>query len=210
MAKAGSKGRASQKRSKAVAPKRGLGATARGLGLTGRGLGLTGRDFASAALSGAAGLAGGLAGSLAGLGLKGTVFGFAMVAAPADGAETGAPAAGVSCPAAGGIGFAAGGDGRAGPDSGGSVPALFAPAKLKAGAVRAFLRARYPGAKPQFAIAAETGVPADTIRKAIAVSGPSELSGPHLMRLVAVYGPAFVAAVMEPCPAWAQAFAADP
>lgn len=191
------KGRAIQKRSNAVQPRRGLGAAVTGFGLTGR-------DFASAALSGAVGLAGGLAGSLAGLGLKTTGFRLVIDGAPMGGAEIVTGAAGASCPAGGGIGFAARGGGGAGPDSGDGVPALFAPARLKAGAVRVFLRARYPGPKPQFAIAADTGVPADTLRKAIAASQPSELSGPHLMRLVAVYGPAFVAAVMEPCPDWAR------
>jgi hypothetical protein len=201
-----SRGRAIQKRSKGVSPRPGFA--------------LTGRDFAGAALSGVVGFASGLAGGLAGRRIS-----LDKVASPGGAAEPAGLAAGASCPAAGGGGFAAGGIGRPLPavpacgqeratdvaPSGGrggghfSAPGPYAAAQLKPGAVRAFLRARYGGLKPQFAAAAETGVPADTIRKAMATGGTAELSGPHLMRLVAVFGPAFVAAVMEPPPAWARA-----
>lgn len=103
----------------------------------------------------------------------------------------------------GASGVAAGGDGFA---AGGAALRFeglrFDVACLKPGATRDFLRARYPGQKPQFAIAAETGIPADTVRKAMAWQGASELSGPHLMRMVSVFGPPFLAAVLDPVPRW--------
>ena len=213
-------GRASQKRSKGETGARpdrrdtpgrfGL----QGIGL--QGLGLNGAHLAGAAVAGAAGFAGAVAGRFVNL----KHFGKGM-APVVDGADPAALPAGASSPAAGGISLAAGGIGVSSPPipacgQGGGCAAAPAPdpfaaaapfsagGQLKRGAVRAFLRARYGGPKPQFAIAADTGVPADTIRKAIAHGEVSELSGPHLMRLVAVFGPAFVAAVMEPAPDWAK------
>lgn len=182
--------------------------------------------LASMALQCAASFAGAFAAAEAGRRrlLDGVMASAGIGRAPVIGPETVAPAAGASGPAAGGIGFDAGGIGSslpAGPAcgregaagtgalSGGCgapipAPAPFFAACLKPGAVRDYLRARYPGPKPQHLIAEHTGVPADTIRKAISWREPSELSGPHLMRLVAVYGPAFVAAVMDPVPDWAR------
>lgn len=76
--------------------------------------------------------------------------------------------------------------------------------KVKPGAVRDFLRARFPGQKPHLHVAALTGVPEGTIRNAMAWNGPSELSGAHMLRLVAVFGPPFLAAVLDPAPDWVR------
>jgi hypothetical protein len=76
--------------------------------------------------------------------------------------------------------------------------------KVRPGAVRDFLRAHFPGQKPHLHVAALTGVPEGTIRNAMAWNGPSELSGAHMLRLVAVFGPPFLAAVLDPVPDWVR------
>lgn len=78
------------------------------------------------------------------------------------------------------------------------------PGKVKPGGVRDFLRARFPGQKPHLHVAELTGVPEGTIRNAMAWNGPSELSGAHMLRLVAVFGPPFLAAVLDPAPDWVR------
>lgn len=88
-----------------------------------------------------------------------------------------------------------------------AAPTAAAPAsrftgKVKPDAVRNFLRAHFPGQKPHLTVAALTGIPEGTIRNAMAWNGPSELSGGHMLRLVAVFGPAFLAAVLDPAPGW--------
>jgi hypothetical protein len=74
--------------------------------------------------------------------------------------------------------------------------------QVRPGAVRDYLRARFPMQKAHLTVAALTGVPPGTIRNAMAWNGPSELSGAHMLRLVAVFGPDFLAAVMDPVPGW--------
>jgi hypothetical protein len=146
---------------------------------------------------GAAAAAGAVAGAAAALGVKaldGLGFKGTAQSPPIGGSAAADPAAG----APGASGVAGGGDGF----GAGGVALRFDVACLKPGATRDFLRARYPGPKPQFAIASETGIPADTVRKAMAWQGASELSGPHLMRMVSVFGPPFLAAVLDPVPRW--------
>lgn len=111
-----------------------------------------------------------------------------------DGAALGASGAGE-----GGVAKAAAGVAAAG-------TVRFDVACLRPGATRDFLRARYRGPKPQYAIAEHTGIPADTIRKALQQNNPSEISGPHLMRLVSVFGPPFLAAVLDPVPVWVRSW----
>jgi hypothetical protein len=146
---------------------------------------------------GAAAAAGAMAGAAAalgvkaldGMGLRGT--GQSPPVRGTAGVETVPRQPGASGVADGGDGFAVGG-----------AALRFDVACLKPGATRDFLRARYHGPKPQFLIATETGIPADTVRKAMAWQGASELSGPHLMRMVSVFGPPFLAAVLDPVPRW--------
>jgi hypothetical protein len=107
-----------------------------------------------------------------------------------DGEQVGPTDAGASCPIAVSSGFAA------------AKSALFPKCEPKPGATRAFLLGRVSGSKPHVQLEAETGIPADTLRKVL-LAGGSELSGPHVMRLFAVYGPAFARAVLDPMPAWA-------
>lgn len=106
-------------------------------------------------------------------------------------------AAGVSGPIGAASGFAAGAS---------DLAALLAGARAEPvpGATRRFLLERY-GRQPKLpsVIAADTGIPADTIRKAL-LAGGGELSGPHVLRLIAVYGPAYARAVLNPVPAWAR------
>jgi hypothetical protein len=144
-----------------------------------------------AAIAGAAAGAATTAGMRAMDGLR-SVTGSTPPVGGSAGADIAPPAGSASRPAVGGSGFAVGGL---------TVP-CFATARLKPGATRDFLRACNPGDKPQFALAEQTGIPADTIRKAMAWRNPSELSGPHLMRMVSVFGPPFLAAVLDPVPRW--------
>lgn len=90
------------------------------------------------------------------------------------------------------------------PETAGGPPGSRFAGKVKPGAVRDFLRARFPGQKPHLHVAALTGVPEGTIRNAMAWNGPSELSGAHMLRLVAVFGPPFLAAVLDPPPDWVR------
>lgn len=92
--------------------------------------------------------------------------------------------------------------GSASAASAGAAPASRFTGTIRQGGVRDFLRARFPGQKPHLAVAALTGIPEGTIRNAMAWNGPSELSGAHMLRLVAVFGPPFLAAVMDPAPRW--------
>lgn len=179
--------RAIQKRSKAESPKARRRRFDFGLG--------DGRGFALA-VSGAASFAGALAGS-AGMSPTRRYLDRMFNPPAACKQDIGAVPAGVSCPAVGGVDREAGGFGAA-------APACFGICCLKPGATRDFLRARYPGEKPQFLISQHTGVPPDTVRKAMAWRNPSELCGSHLMRLVAVFGPAFLAAVLDPVPVWVR------
>lgn len=180
--------RAIQKRSKAESPKR-----RRGLDFAlGEGSGL------ALVVSGAASFAGALAGT-AGLSPTRRYLDRMFRLSPGDGPETAAAAAGTSGAGEGGVATAAAGVAAAG-------TVRFDVACLRPGATRDFLRARYRGPKPQYAIAEHTGIPADTIRKALQQNNPSEISGPHLMRLVSVFGPPFLAAVLDPVPVWVRAW----
>lgn len=106
-------------------------------------------------------------------------------------------AAGVSGAFRAPSGFAAGGSGEPGLAAGSRAEPV-------PGATRQFLLDRY-GRPPKVTaiISADTGIPADTIRKAL-LAGGGELSGPHVLRLIAVYGPAYARAVLDPVPAWAR------
>lgn len=180
--------RAIQKRSKAESPKR------RRLGFDfrlGEGSGL------ALVVSGAASFAGALAGTAGGSPTRRYLDRMFRLS-PGDGPETAAAPAGGSGVGAGGVATAA-----AGVTGGGE---RFDVSCLRPGATRDFLRARYRGPKPQYAIAEHTGIPADTIRKALQANNPSEISGPHLMRLVSVFGPPFLAAVLDPVPVWVRAW----
>jgi hypothetical protein len=86
----------------------------------------------------------------------------------------------------------------------GALPGSRFTGRVKPGAVRDFLRANFKGQKPHMQVSALTGVPEGTIRNAMAWNGPSELSGPHMLRLVATFGPPFLAAVLDPAPDWVR------
>ncbi len=172
--------RAIQKRSKAVSESRpaygsGRWLTVKGLALGREGLGV------------AASFAGALVGSAVGRGI--------MVGAPqvVDVPHPSPMAAAVSASAAP----------ASAPPGSRLDPAGF-PGKVKPGGVRDFLRQHFEGQKPHLRVAALTGVPEGTIRNAMAWNGPSELSGAHMLRLVAVFGPPFLAAVLDPPPAWVR------
>ncbi|KAF0121969.1 MAG: hypothetical protein FD152_3692 [Xanthobacteraceae bacterium] len=183
-----------QKRSKAVQPKRGkleyfnsfrLGDGPR------QGLGVVASNAAAMALQGVASFAGTFAAMEAGrrrdaIMVKAPVGGDEGQTAPAAPAGSALPATADAAP---GSRFDA---------------ARFA-GRVKPGAVRNFLRAHFPGQKPHLTVAALTGIPEGTIRNAMAWNGPSELSGGHMLRLVAVFGPAFLAAVLDPVPGWVAA-----
>jgi hypothetical protein len=177
-----------QKRSKAEQPKRGRLAYLNSFRLGDgprQGLGVVASNAAAMALQGVASFAGTLAALEAGrrrdaIMVKAPVGGDAIETVPA------APAG--SAPAA----------------TADAAPASRFTGHVRPGAVRDFLRARFPGQKPHLTVAALTGIPEGTIRNAMAWNGPSELSGGHMLRLVAVFGPAFLAAVLDPVPGWAR------
>jgi len=183
--------RAIQKSSKAVSPKR---ARPRFGFAVGEGSGL------ALVVNGAASFAGALAGT-AGMSPTRRYLDRMFRFSPGDTGQTVAPTGGVS-----GVGEAGVATAAAGVTGGGE---RFDFSCLKPGATRDFLRARYRGPKPQFAIAEHTGIPADTIRKALQANNPSEISGPHLMRLVSVFGPPFLAAVLDPVPVWVREWRAE-
>ncbi len=175
-----------QKRSKADKPKRApleyfnsfrLGDGPR------QGLGVVASNAAAMALQGVASFAGTLAAMEAGRRRDAI-----MVKAPVGGDE------GQTAPAVPA--------GSASPATGHATPGSRFTGKVKPDAVRNFLRAHFPGQKPHLTVAALTGIPEGTIRNAMAWNGPSELSGGHMLRLVAVFGPAFLAAVLDPAPGW--------
>ncbi|WP_439572616.1 hypothetical protein [Phreatobacter sp.] len=153
----------------------------------GRDLVVAGGQAAALALQATASFAG----ALAGAGLAGRRDGLMAAVSGCDAAETGvAGVAGSAPPAA---------DSAA---PGSRFAGAGAPSKPKPGAVRDFLRARFREPKAHLTVSALTGVPEGTIRNAMAWNGPSELSGAHMLRLVAVFGPAFLAAVLDPVPDW--------
>jgi hypothetical protein len=131
-------------------------------------------------------------------------FGRRMVGAPVgDAAETGGAADRVSRPKPGQAGSSAA---LAGPS--------FPPAGLTAGAARGFLLARvkakgWARGKAPYELSLETGVDAETLRKAMRPDA-YELSARNFSRLVAAYGPGFLAAVIDPVPAWVNAALAPP
>ena len=178
-----------QKRSKADKPKRRRSSAPNGFRLGDgfrQGLGVAASNAAAMGLQGVASFAGAFAAMEAGR----RRF---MVMAPVggDGPETApAVAAGSALPATENAAPGSRFDG-----------ARFA-GRVKPGAVRNFLRAEFKGQKPHLRVAALTGIPEGTIRNAMAWNGPSELSGGHMLRLVAVFGPAFLAAVLDPAPGW--------
>lgn len=178
-----------QKRSKADKPKRRRSSSPNGFRLGDgfrQGLGVAASNAAAMGLQGVASFAGAFAAMEAGR----RRF---MVMAPVGGDE------GQTAPAAPA--------GSASPATENAAPgsrfdaARFA-GRVKPGAVRNFLRDQFKGQKPHLTVAALTGIPEGTIRNAMAWNGPSELSGGHMLRLVAVFGPAFLAAVLDPAPGW--------
>lgn len=174
-----------QKRSKADKPKRGRLSSFSSFRLGDgprQGLGVVASNAAAMALQGVASFAGTLAAMEAGRRRDAI-----MVKAPVgDDGETAPAVSAGSAPAA--------------PEA--AAPASRFTGKVKPEAVRNFLRAHFPGQKPHLTVAALTGIPEGTIRNAMAWNGPSELSGGHMLRLVAVFGPAFLAAVLDPVPGW--------
>lgn len=180
-----------QKRSKAVQPKRGRLSSFNGFRLGDgprQGLGVVASNAAAMALQGVASFAGTLAAMEAGrrrdaIMVKAPVGGDEGQTAPAVPAGSALPATGDASP-------------------GSRFDAARFSGRVKPGAVRNFLRAEFKGQKPHLRVAALTGIPEGTIRNAMAWNGPSELSGGHMLRLVAVFGPAFLAAVLDPAPGW--------
>ncbi len=188
-----------QKRSKADKPKRGRLSSLNSFRLGDgprQGLGVVASNAAAMALQGVASFAGTFAAMEAGRRRDAI-----MVKAPVAG-DDGKTAPGAS------VGSAPAAPEAAAPASrfdAARWDAARFPGRVKPGAVRNFLRAHFPGQKPHLTVAALTGIPEGTIRNAMAWNGPSELSGGHMLRLVAVFGPAFLAAVLDPVPGWVAA-----
>jgi hypothetical protein len=181
-------GRAIQKRSKGDKPKLPAFNRFRFSDAARDGLGVAASNAAAMALQGVASFAGAFA--AVGVAHRRVAD---MVGSPSgDALEPDALPATVSAPPAPGIAVPASRFAPAGP----------APEGVRAGAVRDYLRARFPGQKPHLAVAALTGIPAGTVRNAMAWNGPSELSGAHMLRLVQVFGPDFLKAVLAPAPDW--------
>ena len=192
--------RAIQKRSKGAKPKREYFSRFRlddGPALTG--LGVAASSVGAMALQGVASFAGGFAGTLAaveagrrrfvGMGSSPLMSGVSETG-PAGPAASAPPAPAGAAPAS---------------RFGAAMPGFRFSGGVRPGAVRDFLRARFPGQKPHLAVAGLTGIPEGTVRGAMAWNGPSELSGAHMLRLVAVFGPPFLAAVLDPVPDWVAA-----